>query len=109
MAVSLSSTPVLLGHGARRHLTQGQRGFATLSMEKLYATEAKEQQAHGTTAPGRHKETLGADLHQASKKKRAPRAADKAAKVTGASGRAVAQAKRVSEKAPDLAGRRWRT
>lgn len=91
----------------RRHLTTGQLGLLILETQKLYAAEAAKRKAHGQTAPGRPRETLGADLHQASRPSsataRAPRSADHAARVAGISGRAVAQAKRVAEQAPDLA------
>ena len=86
-----------------RHLTAGQRGMVALEVEPLYAAEAKRAQAHGQTAPGR---TLGADLRQASEpQQRQPRAADRAAASVGVSGRVVQQAKRVTEKAPDLAAK----
>lgn len=101
----------------RRHLTTGQKAMLALKVEPLYAAEAKKaQQEHAGTAPGRPKESLGADLHQVSSeprktaargmtfsKPRAPRAAARAASSTGTSGRSVAQAKRVAEKAPNLA------
>lgn len=88
----------------RRHLTVGQRAFLALELEPLYAAEAAKAQAHGLTAPGKPKETLVADLPQASEpKKRAPLARERAAKKARTSGRAVAQAKRVQQQAPDLA------
>jgi hypothetical protein len=68
-----------------------------LALLPFYEEEARQQQAHGSTSPGR---TLGADRHQAF---RAPRASEHAAKVVGSSGRSVAKAKRVETKAPDLA------
>lgn len=97
----------------RRHLTTGQLAFVAHAALPLFEAEAAKRKAHGQTAPGR---TLGADLRQASPNvdralrndqqaqgRRMPRAVDRAAKVAGASGRAVAQAKRVAEAAPDLA------
>jgi ParB-like chromosome segregation protein Spo0J len=82
----------------RRHLTTGQKAMAATDLLPIYEVEAKARQAHGLTAPG---QTLGAGLPQAST--RAPRARDRAAAALGTSGKAVAQAKRVTEKAPDLA------
>jgi SAM-dependent methyltransferase len=80
----------------RRHLTPGQLAFITLNALPLYEAEAEKRMLTGK-AP---EQNPGADLHQGS---RAPRAADKAAKATGTSGRGVAQAKRIAAKAPDLA------
>lgn len=76
----------------RRHLTVGQK--AALALKVLPALEAE-------TPLGRPPKS-GADLPHFSDKKRAPRSRDKAAAAVGVSGKAVAQAKRVSEQAPDL-------
>jgi len=77
----------------RRHLTAGQR--AMLALEVLPHIESEVQ-------VGRPPKTteIVADLPQFPEKSR-----ERAAKVVGASGRAVSQAKRVSEAAPDLAQR----
>lgn len=88
----------------RRHLTTGQKAMLALKVEPLYAAEAAERRA---TTQGRPKK-LEADLPQVSpqpgpvKQRREPQARDRAASTAGTSGRAVAQAKRVAEKAPDL-------
>ena len=103
----------------RRHLTTGQRAMLAVDVEPLYATEAARRKAQ---APGQPQgvKSLGADLHQetllpseesesenakkpTTPSKREPRAADRAARTTSTSGRAVAQAKRVAKAAPDLA------
>lgn len=92
----------------RRHLTVGQKAAVAAAAEPLYASEAAKRKAHGETAPGKpkeHKETLEADLPQALVNKRSPQARDRAAKTAGASGRAVAQFKRVMREAPDLAAK----
>lgn len=112
----------------RRHLTTGQRAMLALEVEGLYAAQAAQAKAHGSTAPGRPK-TLEADPPQAlpgaddpvtpeqkaeqagrllreamdEARARVPQARDRAAATTGTSGRAVAQAKRVAKQAPDLA------
>jgi protein gp37 len=80
----------------RRNMTVGQRAALALTSLPYREAEARERQAHGTTAPGR---TLEADLPQG---QRRPQARDEAAKAVGVSSRAVAQAKRVAEEAPDL-------
>lgn len=61
--------------------------MVSLEVLPLYEAEAKERQAHGQTAPGKtKKETLEADLPQASEpskepeRKRAPQARDLAAR-----------------------------
>lgn len=87
----------------RRHLTTGQRADIGLRSEPLYAAEAAKRKAHGQTAPGKPKETLGADRPEASDKPKRPRSRDQAAKTAGTSGRAVARMKRITEQAPDLA------
>lgn len=87
----------------RRHLTTGQQALLALEVLSAYEAEALRRKAEGgeTAGRGRPKEKDGADRHQPIE--RGPRAADKAASVVGVSGRAVARAKRVQEKAPDLA------
>ena len=109
----------------RRHLTPGQRAMLALDLVPLYEAEGRKQMARAAAEAkkreaeakarnesAQYAETLikpesvqgGADLHHPGKK-RGPRSADKAASITKASGRAVGQAKRVSEKAPDLAAK----
>ena len=83
-----------------RHLTPGQKAMVALALEPLYAEEATKRKEQAGREHGRGQEKVVADLPQP---KPAPKARDKAAKVTKASGRAVGQAKRVKEKAPDLA------
>jgi hypothetical protein len=78
----------------RRHLTDGQRAMLALEVLPLY--EAETQRGR----PPKGQETT-ADLQQFSKYERASNT--RAAKAVGTSGRAVAQAKRVTEQAPDLA------
>lgn len=104
---------------ARRHLNPGQRN-AGLEYEEFYAKAAKTaQRHHGGTAPGQPKETLPADLPEVSRpltagqraalalekgqeNRHARESREKAAKVTGGSGRGVQQAKAVKRDAPDL-------
>lgn len=99
----------------RRHLTTGQIAFVALAVVPLYEAEAKRRQ--GTRTDLQRKKNIPADLREGSKpaheintkiKKREERShesAEQAAKVTGAAGRTVAQAKRVQFQAPDLASR----
>lgn len=80
----------------RRHLTTGQRAMLALQVEALIAQ---------TNKPGRRWEVeddvIVADLPQLSDRERKSR--EQAAKSVGTSGRAVAQAKRIQQEAPDLA------
>lgn len=80
----------------RRHLNAGQLAFLAIEVLPLYEAQAAKRRAHGTTAPGR---TLVAGLPQGLE----PKARDRAAKATGASGRNVQHAKALAAKAPDLA------
>jgi len=80
----------------RRHLTVGQRAFLALELEPLYAAEAAKNVGG---RPSKGVEKPRADLPKVSP----PRARDRAAKKAHTSGRAVAQAKRVQQQAPDLA------
>lgn len=86
----------------RRHLTVGQRAMVALKLVPMYETEGRKAQsvAGVSTAPGRPSK-LPADLQEASarRQRESTHRAGAAAKV---SGRAVSQAKRVAENAPDL-------
>jgi len=77
---------------ARRHLTASQLGVLALESLPFFEAEARERQR------AMNNRSLEADRPQA----RGPQARDLAAAATGASGRMVARAKRVSEHAPDL-------
>lgn len=114
----------------RRHLTTGQKALLALEVLSIYEAETKDRggrprkavnpndaSANGVRfiagddrpdlrerAANRRPEGKGkprADLPAVSKDERRTR--HKAAKVTGTSGRAVSQAKRIAEHAPDLA------
>jgi len=106
---------------ARRHLTPGQRAMLALELVPLYEEEARKAKAKAAADENRRRvnermaaeraeyETslvdtelspVCADLH---KPKVPHRSTAKAATTTHASGRAVGQAKRITEKAPDLA------
>ncbi|MGH4012909.1 MAG: hypothetical protein ACRDSL_03025 [Pseudonocardiaceae bacterium] len=94
----------------RRHLSAGQRDFVALAAEPLYAAEAAQRQREAIQQQQRNEKgqvrPLGADLPQAGEPDRlgrVPRARDRAARSAGASGRGVAQAKRIARQAPDLA------
>lgn len=110
----------------RRHLTTGQKAMLALKVEPLYAAEAAERRERlGREAALRQqaeaRERVRADLPQPPRvpappisrtptpsppePERIPRARDFAARTAGTSGRAVAQAKRVAEHAPDLANK----
>jgi hypothetical protein len=82
----------------RRHLTVGQRALVALKLVPMYQTEAAKRQAQAVGKPRGEKASVSADLHQQTRQ-RSTQQAGLAAKV---SGRAVAQAKRVAEHAPDL-------
>lgn len=96
----------------RRHLNPGQLAAVSANVEPLYAAEAAKAKAQAAVESNKRRarrttDPVGAGLPQPGeppvKSKRAPRARDKAANTTGASGRAVAQYKRVEQQAPDLA------
>jgi ParB-like chromosome segregation protein Spo0J len=82
----------------RRHLTAGQQAMAATDLVPSYAAEAAKN-VGGRPKAG---EKPPADLQEVLPRSERESTA-KAAKAVGASGRAVAQAKRVTEKAPDLA------
>lgn len=88
---------------ARRQLNPGQRALMALEYERFYGEATKAGRPIGDNVQQviAGSEKIGADLRQF----RAPRAADKAAKAVGASGRAVQQAKAVQRDAPDLAAK----
>jgi 16S rRNA G966 N2-methylase RsmD len=81
----------------RRHLTTGQRAMLAIEVEDLLAKE----NGPGRPSADETEEKKVAVLPPISKEERLNRT--KAAKTTGTSGRAVAQAKRVKKHAPDLA------
>lgn len=95
----------------RRHLTTGQKADVALRALPLYEAQAKAQEARRKTTPPDRQESqsTGADLPASSSTPVAPtkpkRSRDKAAKTSGTSGRAVAQMKRISDQAPDLAAK----
>ncbi len=86
----------------RRHLTAGQRAFAGLTAERLYAAEAaklkaqreRDEKGRLTASP------IVADLREQARERQS---VERAAKVSGSSGRAISQAKRIERDAPDLA------
>ncbi len=86
----------------RRHLTTGQKAMVAVDALPLLEAEARERQStmarKGYEDPDQP-EQVCADLHTPP----AGRSTDKAAEAAGTSGRAVAQAKRVTTQAPDLA------
>lgn len=102
----------------RRHLTPGQRAMLALDLMPLYEAEGRKAMAKAAAAENRRRaaERLAAEYEEPliTVDEPCPGVADlphptksreKAASVTKASGRAVGQAKRVSEKAPDLAAK----
>jgi 16S rRNA G966 N2-methylase RsmD len=109
----------------RRHLTPGQRAMLALDLVPLYEAEGRKQMALAA-ADARRREAEAKTRNETAhyeevliapdegqgvaglphlEEKAKPKSRDKAASVTKASGRAVGQAKRVSEKAPDLAAK----
>lgn len=85
----------------RRHLTLGQRATLALKLIPMYEREGRAAKAAGgaKSAPGKPRK-LPADLQEVSPRHR--ESTHKAGQAAKVSGRAVAQAKRISEKAPDL-------
>lgn len=96
-------------NGARRQLSAGELAMAALDIEKKYAEEGRRLMSEAAAEEQRRraerKEQGVADPpHPAEKpKERSPLSRDKAAAVTGSTGRRIAQAKRIEEQAPDLA------
>lgn len=98
-----------------RHLTVGQRAFVALQAVPLYEAESARRKAAAMAARERDERgkvtvPMGADLHPLESEsivveRKSKRATDKAASKSGTSGRAVAQAKRITEQAPDLAAK----
>lgn len=86
----------LATNSRRRHLTTGQKASVAVASLPLFEAEAARRVGG---RPRKDDAKPGADLPQV----RAHRARDRAAKATGASGRAVAQYKRLIEVAQDLA------
>jgi 16S rRNA G966 N2-methylase RsmD len=82
----------------RRHLTQGQRAMLAMELLPHYEAEAARRKAQAPGQPRGAKESDRAGLHT-----EMGRAVEQVAKAIGSSGRAVAQAKRVSAQSPDLA------
>lgn len=106
---------VMAANIRRRHLTPGQKAGLAAKLLPLYEDEGRRRMAAAAKA-ARAAETKARDQGEADlphlgiepkveeiPAPRAPQARDKTAKATGASGRAVAQYKRVREQAPDLA------
>lgn len=89
----------------RRHLTPSQRAALAVDLEKLYAEQAKERQreaAEQTNAKLGRGETLAPSVEQASKGRRAPTAAEKAAKDLHVGKSNVHKAKKLATDEPDL-------
>lgn len=86
----------------RRHLTLGQRAALSLKLIPMYEQEGRRAKAlaASTSAPFKPVKD-GADRHHLSRDD-SKRSTAKAGAATKVSGRAVARAKRVQEKAPDL-------
>lgn len=98
---------------ARRHLSTGQRAFVALEAEKLYAEESRQRMAEAAAAQqerARREREAEEPMIERQGLADLPNplppitpARDKAAATAGTSGRAVGQAKRIAENAPDLA------
>jgi hypothetical protein len=116
----------------RRHLTIGQKAAVAHAALPLFEEEGRRRMAAAAAEENRRRAEAarraaeqeavededdqpgGADLHhpvpvqseaEPPTQTRAPRSTDRAATATGASGRAVAQFKRLAEQAPDLAAK----
>lgn len=89
-------------NGTRRHLTPGQKAAIAADLVPHYREQAKDRQAHGKTAPGR---TLVAKAPQAlehGENGKKGRATEHAAAAAGVGERAVRDAVKLKETAPDL-------
>jgi ParB-like chromosome segregation protein Spo0J len=84
----------------RRHLTPGQLADLALDVEAMYAAEAKQRQGERTDLIA---QDFVADRPQSNPEERKSR--ERAARAVGAKGRNVSKAKRLRQKAPDLAER----
>jgi hypothetical protein len=82
----------------RRHLNEGQKAFIALELVPLYE-EQSEKSRRAAISVARTTEKTVADRPPSQPQ---PKSRDKAAAVVGTSGRSVARAKRIKEKAPDL-------
>lgn len=98
----------------RRDMNAGQKAFVALALEPMFADALKAKEAERKTAAvGDNSARRGnapststpADLRESSPSRHERESAAKAAKVVGASGRAVQQAKAVGRDAPDLAAK----
>lgn len=101
----------------RRHLDTGQAAFLALKFLDELSAEAEQRRKATEGRPKKGAEKLSARVHSVSgtaadhqphkpkeqkKRTQAARATDNAAQLVKVSGRAVAQAKRIAEQAPDL-------
>lgn len=96
----------------RRHLTPGQLATTTVKIEDLYEelTRESEKRRRSAIAEAAREGRVGkqsqnqtvADRPPSEERKRNQKTRDKAAGVTGATGRNVGKAKRIKEKAPEL-------
>lgn len=86
----------------RRHLTVGQRAMVALQIVPMYEEEGRRAKAVAGASSAPHRPTKDpADLREVTRRER--ESTTKAGTAAKVSGRAVSQAKRVVEKAPDLA------
>ena len=81
----------------RRHLNEGKKAFIALELVPMYEEQAERLRRVAISA-SRTAETV-ADRPPSETR---PKSRDKAAAVVGTSGRSVARAKRIKDKAPDL-------
>lgn len=86
----------------RRHLSQEERAFLGVRLIGVYEDEGRKAKAKAgaSAAPGKPKD--GAALHHLSARDNSKRSTAKAAADVSVAPRMVAQAKRISEQAPDL-------
>lgn len=85
----------------RRHLTTGQKAFVALEVLPLYREQARKSQGERNDLTRTDFQAELPESQPVSSRERESR--ERAAKAVGVSGRAVAQAKRLTENAPDLA------
>lgn len=83
----------------RRHLNEGQKAFIALELVPLYEQQSEKARRKAISAAREIRADRPVSQPTAKPEKRSR---DKAAAVVGTSGRSVARAKRIKEKAPDL-------
>lgn len=86
----------------RRHLNEGQKAFIALELVPLYQEQTEKSRRAAISVSRSAVSKTTADRQESQPKPRNPESTHRAAALVGTSGRSVARAKRIKEKAPDL-------